>query len=95
MLAKSHYILGMTKPKAALTSGDLLLDYLDKSGLTQTRFAGMVGVHPSMIWQWIRDERPISAISAREIEAATDGALTRYQLRSDVFGDDPSRRKTK
>lgn len=74
----------------------VMLDtYLDKSGISQAEFAAQLNVHPSLIWQWLNKERPISAIKAREIEGITGGELTRYMLRPDVFGTDPTKKKTR
>lgn len=53
--------------------------------------------NPQYLWQiancW-RDKRP-SALMARAIETATDGVVTRYELRPDVFGPAPDEREQK
>lgn len=53
--------------------------------------AKRLATSPQYLWQiatgW-RDKRP-SALFARKIEEATAGAVTRYELRPDVFGEAP------
>lgn len=71
----------------------MIEQYLAENEMSQVDFANLVNVHPSMVWQWINNERPISAIKAREIEEATSGAITRYMLRPDVFGSEPERKR--
>ena len=39
------------------------------------------------ISQWVTGRRPLPAIHCRKIEELTDGKVTRYELRPDVFGD--------
>lgn len=49
--------------------------------------------HPTVkqqhVWKWVRAGR-VPAEYVRAIEAATGWRVTRYQLRPDVFGSDPS-----
>ena len=52
--------------------------------------ARLVGVTPSMVWQWEKARRPVSATRCVDIEKATGGAVTRYDLRPDVFGSTTS-----
>lgn len=40
---------------------------------------------------WIRFSKKAPGKFARGIETATDGQVTRYELRPDVFGDTPER----
>lgn len=51
------------------------------------------GTSPEYLWQvatgW-RDRKP-SIELAKKIEAATDGAVTRQDLRPDVFGEAPAK----
>lgn len=54
----------------------------------QKALAESIGVHPSLISQWRSGHRPVSAERCRAIEAAT--GVSRYALRSDVFGPAPS-----
>lgn len=59
--------------------------------------AKRLATSPQYLWQiatgW-RDKRP-SALMARAIETATDGVVTRYELRPDVFGPAPDERDQK
>lgn len=50
-----------------------------------------VGVTPPMVWQWCQGIRPISAARCIPIEQATAGAVTRYDLRPDIFGPAPAK----
>lgn len=48
-----------------------------------------IGVTRPMVYQWINRIRPVAAKHCIPIEQATQGAVTRYQLRPDVFGKSP------
>ena len=50
-----------------------------KGGLA--KFAASVGVSNSVAYQWHRGIRPVPTARAVEIERATDGAVTRKELR--------------
>lgn len=45
----------------------------------------MLGIKPSAICPWER----CPAEHAAEVEYRTNGVVTRYQLRPDIFGEDP------
>jgi len=53
---------------------------------SQRALAAILGVTPQALGKWIKKE---SVPSARviEVEAATDGAVTRHQLRPDIYPD--------
>lgn len=53
-------------------------------------FAAAVGVSPAFVWQWVNGKRPVPAQHCIPIEKATGGAVTRYDLRPDVFGSAPT-----
>lgn len=57
---------------------------------TAAKLAGLVGVVPMTVTQW-RRRGQVPAERCRAIEAATNGEVTRYQLRPDVFGEAPDR----
>lgn len=59
------------------------LEYFDN----QTAFAKAIGVCQSMVSQWLRNTRPVSPKKCRLIEAATNGEVTREDLRPDIFAD--------
>lgn len=48
------------------------------------------GVHVSLVSQWATERRPVAAHHCLPIEQATAGAITRYELRPDVFGQAPN-----
>lgn len=54
----------------------------------QTALANACGVKQQYVWKWLRMER-IPAERAIQIERATGGAVTRQELRPDLFGDLP------
>lgn len=43
-------------------------------------------LNPSLVSQWATGRRPVAAHHCLAIEQATQGVVTRYQLRPDVFG---------
>ncbi|WP_312283511.1 Cro/CI family transcriptional regulator [Candidatus Igneacidithiobacillus taiwanensis] len=60
---------------------------------SQSELARRVGVSPQAVHAWTRGG-VISPQSAVRIESATNGAVTRAELRPDIFGpidDDPGR----
>ena len=58
---------------------------------SQRALAALLGVNPTLVSQWVTGRRPVSASRCIEIETATNGAVTRYDLRPDVFGAGPDR----
>ena len=75
-----------------------LTEYLSQPDMSQQKFADMLGITQPAVsqWlQWIADKERgtrITAERALEIEAATSGAVTRYELRPDVFGEQPKQK---
>jgi DNA-binding transcriptional regulator YdaS (Cro superfamily) len=53
----------------------------------QTALAKKIGRKQSTIWNWLKKGIPAEQCPA--IERATDGKITRYDLRPDVFGEPP------
>jgi DNA-binding transcriptional regulator YdaS (Cro superfamily) len=74
-----------------------LPEFLSQPDMSQQKFADILGVTQSAVsqWlQWIADDKRgtrITAERALEIEKATDGAVTRHELRADVFGEPPKK----
>lgn len=64
-----------------------LVAWIEVNGLGQ--LATDCGVSYQAIQKWIRKKR-VPAERARAIESATQGRVTRYQLRPDIFGSAPS-----
>lgn len=56
---------------------------------SQSLLAKAIGAHKVLVNQWVLGQRPIPARWCIPIEQATGGAVTRYQLRPDVFGEAP------
>lgn len=57
-----------------------------------SKLAEVIGVAPAVVGNWkMRESVPASRCLA--IEAATGGAVTRYELRSDIFGPAPDKRE--
>lgn len=64
-------------------------EYLAKEKLSQAAFAALVDVTQGRVSQWLKGET-IPVERALAIEAATKHAVTRYDLRPDVFGPAPA-----
>lgn len=60
-------------------------EYLKSSGLTQAQFAERVGCTQGLVSQWINGETTVTVERAKAIEAATDGAVAKHELRPDVW----------
>jgi len=56
----------------------------------QKTLARILGVHPSYLSQVVTGVRKISHTYCEHIENITDGEVTRYELRPDIFGEPPS-----
>jgi DNA-binding transcriptional regulator YdaS (Cro superfamily) len=56
----------------------------------QAALGRKIGRKQSTIWNWLKNGIPADQCPA--IEQATDGAVTRYDLRPDVFGEAPKKR---
>lgn len=52
----------------------------------QKALADALKIKPAMVWQWVNGHRPVAAHHCLPIEQATSGAITRHDLRPDVFG---------
>lgn len=52
----------------------------------QNALARRLNISPQAVNQWVRGLGRITAERALEIEQATDGQVTRYELRPDLFG---------
>lgn len=63
---------------------------LDAAGGKQNELASRLSVTPQALNQWVNGVRPVPAKHCIAIEEATGGAVTRYELRPDVFGAAPT-----
>lgn len=52
-----------------------------------SRLASKIGVSPQMVSQWLRAERPVKLERCLLIERATEGAVTRRDLRPSDWQD--------
>jgi len=61
---------------------------------SQTALGNLLGLTPQAIQKWAA-QGFVSAERCRQIEDALNGAVTRYELNSAVFGDGPPSTATK
>lgn len=61
--------------------------YLKARGISQAEFGRLlsVPVTAGMVGHWVAGRHPITAERAKQIEFATGGAVTRHELRPDIF----------
>lgn len=52
----------------------------------QSALARACGVKQGHVWHWLNKSRKVPADYVLTIEAATNGAVSRYELRPDIFG---------
>jgi DNA-binding transcriptional regulator YdaS (Cro superfamily) len=62
---------------------------------TQAALAARLKVTQGLVHQWISGRTRITAERCLDIERATGGVVTRYELRPDVFDVPPSRVRRK
>jgi len=60
-----------------------LFDYLQRPEAKPSEFARAIGVSPSVVYQWRTKLRPVPIGHCAAIERATEGAVTRRDLRPD------------
>jgi DNA-binding transcriptional regulator YdaS (Cro superfamily) len=72
-----------------------LSEYLSSKSQSQDEFAKQLGVTQGLVWQWLSARTRITAERALQIETETGGAVTRHELRPDIFGDPPAAKKAK
>lgn len=65
-----------------------LSKYLSVTETTQSEFARSIGVTQGMVWQWLNGRRRVSAEQVLTIEKATDGKVSRHDLRPDLYPRD-------
>jgi DNA-binding transcriptional regulator YdaS (Cro superfamily) len=53
----------------------------------QRALARKLGVTQGQLWRWLNRDKKAPATRCIAIERATNGQITRYQLRPDVFGN--------
>lgn len=52
---------------------------------TQAALAKALGVKPQHVWNWLNRDRRVPAEQVLPIESATDGRVTRHELRPDLY----------
>lgn len=62
---------------------DIAVDVLG----SQAELARQLGIKPPTVSQWFTEKRPVPPRFCLPIEEATKGAVTRYDLRPDIFGE--------
>jgi DNA-binding transcriptional regulator YdaS (Cro superfamily) len=62
-----------------------LHDYLAAESVSQAELARRVGVTQGMVWQWLRGVRRVSAEKVLALEVATDGMVSRHEIRPDLY----------
>ncbi|NHC63197.1 transcriptional regulator [Paenalcaligenes suwonensis] len=60
-----------------------LLDYVSQKHGGQSELARTLGIPPQLVYQWARCVRQVPAERCAEIERATNGEVTRKDLRPD------------
>jgi len=58
---------------------------------SQSALSQFLGVHPAFVSQWATGRRPVPGRWCIPIEQATGGAVTRHDLRPDIFGEAPTK----
>lgn len=69
---------------------DAIKDAISRMG-TQRKLAELLDIPPACVSQWVNGYRRVPAQHCVPIEKATDGAVTRYDLRPDIFGEPEDR----
>lgn len=65
-----------------------LRTYLKKTKTAQADLARAIGVTPGLVWQWLHGHRRVGAERVLGLEAATGGAVTRHEIRPDLYPRD-------
>lgn len=59
----------------------------------QTALALLINKRQQHVWTWVNRDKQTPATEARLIDEALNGKVTRYDLRPDVFGEQPQATK--
>lgn len=63
----------------------VLKSYLKRHQLSQGSLAAKLGVSPGLVWQWLNGRTRITGNMAVRIEDATNGEVTRKDLRPELY----------
>lgn len=69
-----------------------LKTFFSEGHISQAELARRLDVTPGLVWQWVTGHRQVAAEQAIPIEKATDGKVSRHELRPDIYPREPSRR---
>lgn len=72
METKTIYAPHELHPSTPIHPGEILKDELEARGLSQRKFASLIGVSYSVLNEIINGKRPVTTEYALKIEAATD-----------------------
>ena len=72
MNASKIYTLNELSPSVAIHPGEILKDELEARGMTQRKFASLIGCSCTVLNEILNGKRPITADYALRIEAALD-----------------------
>jgi DNA-binding transcriptional regulator YdaS (Cro superfamily) len=61
----------------------------------QTALARALDISQGQVWSWINRDKRASALYTVDIEELTQGAVTRYELRPDIFRIPPPPAQTR
>lgn len=61
---------------------------------SQKALADVIGVKPVQVFKWLHSVTAVPSGRCLAIEAASKKSVTRYELRPDVFGSPPKRKKS-
>lgn len=61
---------------------------------SQAELARRIGKKQAHVWNWLNRDKIVPAEAVLAIEHATDGVVTRHDLRPDIFGPAPEHNET-
>lgn len=71
-----------------MTTEELVKKSIEIHGGTQVEFAKACGISQGLVSQFLSGAKRPGWRTCKKIEQVTNGKVTRYQLRSDIFGAD-------
>src|SRR3990167_3888832 len=82
---KQGYGSYCTQRPCVVALPEAINNYIQQHGLTQEAFGKKIGVTQGLVWQWLKGFTRITPERAVQIERRTAGAITRQELRPDIF----------
>lgn len=70
-----------------MATEDLVKQSMDIHGGTQVEFAQACGISQGLVSQFLSGAKKPGWRTCQQIERVTNGKITRFQLRSDIFGE--------